>query len=316
MNQSGHTAGDGDQPEGDQPKATQASRFRLASRHYAATAKHKYEVASKYIRKAPQAIFWLLGWIWRGTGGVVKRLDSHNGLLTAAATFAIAVLTYYVVQFTAEQGQITNRQLTIMEADQRPWIKTEISFASDLTYSETRMSVTFHFALKNVGRSPALNVDGFPSLRPTILFPALTGYIDLLEPMKEIRKYCDDFSSDLAKLTRSAPWGAIVYPGETFEKDEAASIDIADIKRTLPAFNPAVIAKPEPAAPILMLSCIDYQANLESRHHQTADFSILSSRTSTDKNSFSDIDPRDRKPVAKETLILREAAIYGSKYAN
>jgi hypothetical protein len=310
VDESDHTGDAGRQHGGNKPKVLPSpSGLRFVGRNYLAKAKEKYRVGHQYGWTALTAI-------GRWLGASLRWIDVHNGLFTAAATVAIAVLTVYVVHFTSEQGKITNRQLSVMEADQRPWIKTEITFASDLTYSDIRMSVTLHYSLKNVGRSPALNVEGFPKLRPTLLWPVNSSYIDLLDPMKEIKTYCDDLTSSLTAITRSQPWGAIIYPGETIEKDEPVSIEISDIKKILPTVVPFVVGKPEPSAPILMLSCIDYQASIESRHHQTADFSILSSRISADKDSFSDIDPRDRKTVAKEFLTLREAVIYGSKYAN
>ena len=236
MNQSSQPGGDGGQPKGDQRKATLPHYLRSASSHYAAAAKDKYEVAKKYVRKTPQAILWLLGCIWRGTGAVVTWLDSHNGIVTAAATFAIAVLTYYVVQFTAEQGKITNRQLAVMEADQRPWIKTAITFASDLIYKENDLRITFHYVLKNVGRSPALNVGGYPNLRPTILFPMGSNMIDLQNPMEEINKFCTEIADHVERITQMFPWGVIIYPGESNEQDMWASIDVSKLKARPPPF--------------------------------------------------------------------------------
>ena len=281
MNQSGQSGGNGGQPEGDKPKARPPSRLRLASRHYTAAAKKKYEVARQYGWKALQAV-------GRGLAVSLRWIDNHNGLLTAAATVAIAVLTYYVVQFTSEQGKITNRQLAVMEADQRPWIKTDLSFASDLTYSDNRMDVTFHYVLKNVGRSPALSVSGYPKLRPTYLSPfwlPSTGgsWIDLVDPVREIKDFCGDMASKVTQITEMFPWGDIIQ-------------------------------KPQPTAPVLVLSCIDYQAGVGGKHHQTADYFVLSKKSPP--GTFNDVFPLDRKTISKDDLTLRPSVIFGTKYAN
>jgi hypothetical protein len=314
VDQSGQSGGNGGQPEGDQPKARPPSRVRLASRHYAAAAKKKYEVARQHGWKALQAV-------GRGLAAPLRWIDNHNGLLTAAATVAIAVLTYYVVQFTSEQGKITNRQLAVMEADQRPWIKTDLSFASDLTYSDNRMDVTFHYVLKNVGRSPALSVSGYPKLRPTYLSPfwlPSTGgsWIDLVDPVREIKGFCGDMAFKVTQITEMFPWGDIIYPGDTIERDESVSLDISDIKPELPSVNSLnwFNQKPQPTAPVLVLSCIDYQAGVGGKHHQTADYFVLSKKSPP--GTFNDIFPLDRKTISKDDLTLRPSVIFGTKYAN
>jgi hypothetical protein len=314
VNQSGQSGGDGGHPEGDQPKARPPSRLRLASRHYAAAAKKKYEVARQYGWKVLQAV-------GRGFAASLRWIDNHNGLLTAAATVAIAVLTYYVVQFTSEQGKITNRQLAVMEADQRPWIKTDLSFASDLTYSDNRMDVTFHYVLKNVGRSPALSVSGYPKLRPTYLSPfwlPSTGgsWIDLVDPVREIKDFCGDMASKVTQITEMFPWGDIIYPGDTIERDESVSLEISDIKPELPSVNSLnwFNQKPQPTAPVLVLSCIDYQAGVGGKHHQTADYFVLSKKSPP--GTFNDVFPLDRKTISKDDLTLRPSVIFGTKYAN
>jgi len=313
VNQSGHTGNDGDQPEGDQPKAISPNRLRLTSHRYAAAAKKKYEIARQYGWKALQAV-------GRGLAASLRWIDNHNGLLTAAATVAIAVLTYYVVQFTSEQGKITNRQLAVMEADQRPWIKTDLSFASDLTYSDNRMDVTLHYVLKNVGRSPALSVSGYPKLRPTYLSPFWlpTGgsWIDLVNPLREIRNFCDDIASKVTQITEMSPWGDIIYPGDTIEHDESVGLDISDIKPELPSINSFnwFNQKPQPTAPVLVLFCIDYQAGVGGRHHQTADYFVLSRKSPP--GTFNDVRPLDKKTIPRDDLTLRASVIYGTKYAN
>ena len=303
--------------QADQPKrhAAQSGHDRHRFFHkYASTAKKKGQIAKDYIRKAAQSVWLALTIIWRAARAFVGWLDAHNSFITAAATFAMAFFTYYLANYALEQGQIANRQLRIMEADQRPWIKTTLSFGSDLVYSGTQMSVTIHTIMENVGRSPALNVSGFPKLIPTMLTPLVTNYVSMLDPMKEIRSYCDYIGTSVTKITHTFPWGVIIYPDETSEADEPVSLDISGFKAELPPAN-VLDTTPHPAAPILVVSCVDYQASVESRHHQTADFFFLS-RKRPGGSGLRDVYPLDRQNIPQTDLAFRPSNIYGTKYAN
>jgi hypothetical protein len=53
-------------------------------------------------------------------------------------------------------------------ADQRPWVSVVISIISPVTYDQAGSAqITFRFTLRNVGRSPATNVDVFPKIYPS-----------------------------------------------------------------------------------------------------------------------------------------------------
>lgn len=112
------------------------------------------------------------------------------------------------------------------------------------------------------------------------------------------------------------PWGDIIYPGDIIERDESASLDISDIKPELPSINSLnwFNQKPQPTAPVLVLSCIDYQAGVGGKHHQTADYFVLSRKSPP--GTFNDVRPLDKKAISKDDLTLRPSVIYGTKYAN
>jgi hypothetical protein len=256
-----------------------------------------------------------LGWFYA--------LDPINKftLLLVIVGFTTALIFQGQLTIMNYQSDAMQNQLKVMEADQRPWIKTELSFGGDLTYSDNRMDVTFHYVLKNVGRSPALSVSGYPRLRPTYLSPfwmPSTGgsWIDLVNPVREIRDFCEDIASKVAKITEMAPWGDIIYPGDTIERDESVSLDVSDIKPELPPVNSLnwFNEKPQPTAPVLVLSCIDYQAGVGGRFHQTADYFVLSRKSPP--GTFNDVRPLDKKTIIKDDLTLRPSVIYGTKYAN
>jgi hypothetical protein len=120
------------------------------------------------------------------------------------------------------------------------------------------------------------------------------------------------------------PWGVIIYPGETNEQDMEASIDVSKIKRPPTSFNlspnaSVITTNPVPTAPILVLSCIDYQAGVHGSHHQIADYYTLSRKVRNETGQvlgLNDVDPLSGERVPKADLALRAASIHGTKYAN
>jgi hypothetical protein len=242
-------------------------------------------------------------------------------LLLVIVGFTTALIFQGQLTIMNDQSTAMQNQLKVMEADQRPWIKTDLSFASDLTYSDNRMDVTFHYVLKNVGRSPALSVSGYPKLRPTYLSPfwlspTSSSWIDLVDPVREIKNLCEKIASSTTRITETFPWGDIIYPGDTIEHDESAGLDISDIKPELPPISSLnwFNQKPQPTAPVLVLFCIDYQAGVGGKHHQTADYFVLSRKSPP--GTFNDVHPLDKTTILKDDLTLRPSVIFGTKYAN
>jgi hypothetical protein len=119
-----------------------------------ATPKKKYEIASSQIKKAPQFVWWLMTLAGRGFGAVVRWLDNHDGLVTAAATIAIAVLTYYLADYAGGQEKILNQQI----ADARATNRAVIYFddAQLISYPQVK-PVTLAIIAKvvNSGGTPA-----------------------------------------------------------------------------------------------------------------------------------------------------------------
>jgi hypothetical protein len=58
-------------------------------------------------------------WLIRPIGGAVSWLDGHNGLVTALATVAVAVLTYFVAVYASGQLRIFGAQLNEMQSTGR-----------------------------------------------------------------------------------------------------------------------------------------------------------------------------------------------------
>lgn len=91
---------------------------------------------------------------------VIRWLDSHNGLLTAVATLAIAALTYFLATDSAQQARISEHQLTVMQSqlnemqiDNRAWISPSGAYVIPPFVNGKGIKVSV--SLINSGRLPA-----------------------------------------------------------------------------------------------------------------------------------------------------------------
>lgn len=102
---------------------------------------------------------------------------------TASATVWIAFFALIAALVGVSQAIIANRQLNAlkaqidaMQADQRPWISLSADLVEPLNYSAVKgvydvavWHTTIRPTLKNVGRSPATNLDFFARIMPFII---------------------------------------------------------------------------------------------------------------------------------------------------
>jgi hypothetical protein len=128
-----------------------------------ATAPQQKDIPGINVQKAKQPgyncfvrpLTWFVAW-----------LDSHNGLMTALATATIALLTWSLSEDSRRQADAANDQfkviqgqLKVMEADQRPWISLEMQMDGPLIHDAIGWQLLIKYNLKNVGKSPADDVD-------------------------------------------------------------------------------------------------------------------------------------------------------------
>lgn len=300
MNQGGQSDSDGNLPQSDVPKTAPRSHFRLGNRGFGCV-----KVARRYLLKTFHAIVhWL--------SASLRWIDSHNGLLTAAATVAIAVLTYYVAQLTSEQGKIATRQLSIIESDERPWISTKIEIIGSLAITDNGAEIRIRYTLENVGKTPAFNVVAFPLIAAAI-FPAGPNYIfGPIDPINEVKKACKKYSQSLSDFLDAGftlLFGNTIFPNKTFTKEETAVIDFPP---TIP--SSLMISKRQMTGPAFLISCVDYRASAETAHHQTGDAFYLDRRNPDNPSKSIDIDLTTTGVVHQEDLRLIPYAL--GAYAN
>lgn len=103
---------------------------------------------------------------WRVVAPITKTinwLDAHNGLISALATIAIAVLTYYLAVYAGGQENILNRQIVDAHTTQRAFIGAhELEFETfyiDERKGEGNKPLFWRItmAIENSGSTPTRN---------------------------------------------------------------------------------------------------------------------------------------------------------------
>ena len=114
------------------------------------------------------------------------------------AGFTILIYCVGVNQWRTFQGQLAvmQGQLDEMKADQRPWISNDIEAASDLTFDDSGGILRFRYTLRNIGRSPAFNVNAWP----IILRSTPSPNILVTDPTRILKEHCIDVERKIKDL--------------------------------------------------------------------------------------------------------------------
>lgn len=155
MKESGEPAPDNNHPSGNSEEATVV--------HHNAAAPQKTKISKRTINCAKALWSFLFG---RPIGYLIKRLDDHNGVLTAAATIAIAVLTYFLASDSSRQATISGNQLNVMQGqldemktERRPWVYPDkVVVSGDTFFDSNRLMIPITVTVKNTGQTPAIDV--------------------------------------------------------------------------------------------------------------------------------------------------------------
>jgi len=218
---------------------------------------------------------------------LVRVVDRHNGIVSAAATAAIAVLTYFLATYAYDQGVLTNRQLNIMQgqldtmqADQRPWVYVTNAIIEEPgpTFTKAGMYISIRFTYKNAGHTPA---------KLALIFSE-AHVVNNAEYVKPSFQACE--------VRRKKPREALVDGTAVFPNQDGT-------QRTYATIAPQNVArlKFETDATIVVTGCIDYLFPVGPEHHETRFFYELV-RTGPN-NAMLRIDP-DNAPVGASAYGL------------
>ena len=173
-----------------------------------------------------------------------------------------------------------------MIATQRPWLSIETKIASPLVWKDGDLELQLRVSGKNTGLTPALNARFFAILDP-----------------KDGRK--GTVVCDAARKNRSAMFGRIVFPGESFETTETAEASAVEVKAGL-------LKGGKYLAPSLTV-CVDYRTAFDQPiHHQTyTTFNLYRERQAAAENDL--IDPQEGDVPA---IDLRMSYVWGENSAD
>jgi hypothetical protein len=101
-------------------------------------------------------------WVLHPLAFAIRWLDEHGGAVTAAATVAIACLTYYLAHDSRRQADSANgqlgvmkRQLDAMQAQTRPWLKGEFKLVKLSKGENGTLNAEIDVRFVNIGNYPA-----------------------------------------------------------------------------------------------------------------------------------------------------------------
>jgi hypothetical protein len=170
--------------------------------------------------------------------------------IAAVATALLALATLYL-------ARDAGRQITIMEDDQRPWVKVETEIAGPLEFIIGGFgNLPLRFTLTNVGKSPAFNVTLVPWG-----FLVFQGHNDT---HKEQRERC---GSRRDQPLDNPARGSVLFPGDHLLWDQLGASGVG--------YSPDEIQKGlvdengQRDLHIWIIGCADYVFGEPKRHHQT-----------------------------------------------
>jgi hypothetical protein len=179
---------------------------------------------------------------------VIARWTRVLGVSTILLFLATAGTGYVLLHTDNEIG----RQITLMENDQRPWVRPKFVRFSDMTITDDKLSFGVNIQFENIGKTPAFNVRGYQGL--------FNGDGNLL-PQHDA--WCQQIE------TGAVAWKnpVVIFPNETTPEVlnplEGKIIDLQlGLSPNQPSDTPRVLS-PE------ILGCVVYESAAGTTYHHT-----------------------------------------------
>ena len=227
----------------------------------------------------------------RAPAGAEERLATYTLVLTVftGGLFVANVLLWLSTQSTLKHLRQE------FEAQHRPWIPPDIHLDSAWTWTpEGDGHVTLRFDLRNIGRSPATNVDVHTEMFPRWGFP---------EPAAAQKKLAESKRRDLNAPGEAAGW--TIFPGEPAKSlGMSVSISAADLETSRLAFKEKFPETSITTVTPIIIGCITYR--FLGKQHQTGFVLKLKAKNEAPPNDDFALDPvQGNIPI--ERLELRDA---------
>ena len=203
------------------------------------------------ILAVPLSIVALIIWDAEHAPRRAERVTSESksslvALASAAAAVCSAMLagaSYLASTELAEKSLV---------AANRPWIKVDILVGGPIVYNENGANITLQYVLKNIGRSPAVNVN----VNPRIIFPIISAGIS--GRFDERGELMNDINA--RKNLLSSPFGYSLFPDDSIVQNVTVSIsndDLARATKVIGAIYPSVVGS------------VSYRMEFDRKVHQT-----------------------------------------------
>jgi hypothetical protein len=217
-------------------------------------------------------LIWLLSLISTAIGNSKRKwwfnqpdpTERFTGWLVAwtALLFCATIANVIVINHTddkiGEQAKIANRQLAVMEIDQRPWVSM-VSLPEIIEplrlFDKNWAEIGLKIKIKNSGKSPARHVT--VSLK-------LVGFPRSSNLLAEQERFCPKEEKPREPLRKGAVYsGFTIFPGDQYEIPEWADALNEDMKemRAANAQGRAIVSG--------IVGCISYQFLSDDVFHRT-----------------------------------------------
>jgi hypothetical protein len=190
----------------------------------------------------------------------------------ALFTAALALVAYFQLSAMRSTDEAIHRQLSAIEADERPWMKVEkiepLVHPLDSRIGGLRFSgpntvgfLPLHFLLKNVGRAPALNI--------RVGVGQIFGYPDKIDDLAKIQeeqcKALDVAFPPSPLVVDNTTFIRIIFPGDEASYD---SVALAVLPQQIDRFSTG-----DPDNKVFQLwfyGCVRYTYANSTEAHQTS----------------------------------------------
>ncbi len=241
-----------------------------------------------------------------GIGSFVRLLDRHNGLVNAIGTLIVAIFTgvlflatvalFYSSEKVADAAkQSANVAEKTLVATQRPWVSVEMKIISPLTYdAEGNAQITIGFMLKNIGNSPAVELDLIAELHP------IFG-----DAVAKKQKLCDAVRKSHPLDSRVSEWGLVLFPQQSMPFGQALSVSHKEIEEfnLAQAGDSPIWPKDRLIWPAKIIGCVNYKFTFTDGYHQTGFVGLLH-RPSPDGPNYPPVMFRAGEDVPIEAMEL------------
>lgn len=193
--------------------------------------------------------------------------------ITGFATIAIAAFTATLWRATSRMQSATSATLEHLKreftAEHRPWITMECKVGATLAFSDNEWSLPIFYAIKNLGRSPAINVSFAARLLPWETWVVVNRTdqdpfgqrLPGTDVMTELNAV-SEFSERIIRDSTTGNWGHVLFPTEFEERPWKP---LADQK----AFE-AAASSPAYSGSFLLVASVVYGSTLGDALFRTA----------------------------------------------